>query len=113
MDPISNSDRLVLLLRHKLEERTKAASAGRAAAKSATDTPVSPLGVRELAAIDWTDERPLRRAIIQHLLADQLGPALINDAQFQQIVSRVSDAIEEDAQASNLLTEVISELRPS
>lgn len=112
MEPISNSDRLVLLLRNKLEERAKAASSGRSAAKLSGSAPVSPMGVHALAAIDWADERLLRRSIVQYLLADQLGPTLINDAQFQQIVSRVTDAIEEDTQASNLLTQTISELRP-
>lgn len=113
MEPISTADRLVLLLRHKLEERAKAAAAGRPATKSVVEAPPSPLDVRALAAVEWTDERPLRRAVIQHLLADQLGSELVNDAQFQQIVSRVSDAIEEDPKASKLLTEVIAELRAS
>jgi hypothetical protein len=45
------------------------------------------------------------------LLADQLDPALINDAQFQQIVSRVTEAMEEDADALRLLSRLISDLR--
>jgi hypothetical protein len=113
MDPISNADRLVLLLRLKLEERAKSNAANRSAGKPQADAPASPLGVRALATIDWSDERPMRRAIIQSLLADQLGPELVNDAQFQQIVTRVSDAIEDDAGASELLTKVVAELRRS
>ena len=111
MDPISNADRLVLLLRQRLEERMKSSSAARGAAKPVADAPVGPSDVRGLAAIDWTDERPLRRTIIQTLLADQLGQELVNDAQFQQVVSRVSEAIEEDPQAADLLTCAISDLR--
>jgi len=113
MDPISNADRLVLLLRLKLEERAKSNAANRAASKPHTEAPASPLDVRALATIDWSDERPMRRAIIQSLLADQLGPELVNDAQFQQIVTRVSDAIEDDTGASELLTKVVAELRRS
>jgi len=64
-----------------------------------------------MAAIETADEKPLRRAVIQNLLADQLGEGLLNDAQFQQIVSRVTDAIEEDRDAAELLSRVIAELR--
>jgi hypothetical protein len=113
MDPISNADRLVLLLRQKLEERTKSSASRGTANKPAAGAPPRPSGVRALAAIDWSDARPLRRAIVENLLADQLGPDLINDAQFQQIVSRVTAALEEDEKMADLLTRVASELRHS
>lgn len=115
MDPISNADRLVLLLRQKLQERAKAASAGKAAGKANANvaTPAEPSGVQAMAAIDGADERALRRALIQNLLADQLGPELVNDAQFQQIVSRVTEAIEEDQGASQLLSRLVADIRPS
>jgi hypothetical protein len=113
MDPISNADRLVLLLRKKLEERAKSTAGGRTAARSSASVaaPAEPAGARALAAIDGADERSLRRAVIQNLLADQLAPDLVNDAQFQQIVTRVTDTIEEDADAAGLLTRVVSGLR--
>jgi hypothetical protein len=111
MDPISNADRLELLLRQKLEERARVQHAQRPPAKPGTQEAAPASGIHALATVDWTDERALRRAIIQNLLADQLGPELINDAQFQQIVSRVTNAIEEDAAAAELLTGVASELR--
>lgn len=115
MEPISNADRLVLLLRQKLEERSRSGGAARAGAKAPTNSqaPSEPSGVRALAAIEGIDERPLRRAIVQNLIADQLGPELINEAQFQQVVSRVTDAIEDDPDASKLLTSVIAEFRLS
>lgn len=113
MDPISNADRLVLLLRLKLEERAKANASSRSNAKPRTDAPTPPSDVRALASIDWSDERPLRRAVIQSLLADQFGADLVNDAQFQQIVSRVAEVIEDDAGAAELLTKVVAELRRS
>lgn len=106
MDPVSNADRLVVLLRQKLLERAR--TAGSAGSK----TPAQPNGVRALAAIEGRDERQLRRAFIQNLLADQLGQGLINDARFQQVVSRVTEAIEEDDGASGLLSRLVSELRP-
>ena len=115
MDPISNADRLVVLLRQKLLERSKASASGRAGgkAKANIEAPSQAAGVHALAAIEGTDERLLRRAFIQHLLADQLGPALINDAQFQQVVSRVTETIEEDPDAFRLLSRLVAELRPS
>jgi hypothetical protein len=115
MDPISNTDRLVILLRQKLQERAKSASAGKSGgmAKANSGAPAEPSGIQALAALDGVDERLLRRTLIQNLLADQLGPDLLNDAQFQQIVSRVTEAIEEDGDASQLLSRVVSDLRPS
>jgi len=117
MDPISNADRLVMLLKQKLQERSKATGTGRSGAKAKANVgapaPAPASAVQALAAIDGADEGIIRRAFIQNLLADQLGPALINDAQFQQIVSRVTEAIEEDPDASQLLSRLISDLRSS
>jgi DNA-binding TFAR19-related protein (PDSD5 family) len=115
MEPINNADRLVLLLRQKLEERAKAGTTARAGAKTQANTvaPAEASGVRALAALEGADERALRRAVVQNLLADQLEPQLLNDAQFQQIVSRVTDAIEDDPDAAKLLSRVIAELRLS
>jgi hypothetical protein len=115
MDPISNADRLVMLLKQKLQERSKTAGSGRSGskAKASVATPTQPSAVHALAAVDGADEGQVRRAFIQHLLADQLGPALINDAQFQQVVSRVTEAIEDDAHASRLLSRLIADLRAS
>lgn len=114
MDPISNADRLVLILRQKLLERSRlSGTRAGAKAKANVETPTEPSGIQALAATDSADEAPLRRAFIQHLLADQLGPALINDAQFQQIVSRVTETIEQDPEVSQLLSRLVTELRPS
>jgi len=115
MDPVSNADRLVLLLRQKLQERAKSLTTSRASASAKSDVSARPslTGVQALAAMDGADERQLRRAFVQHLLADQLGPALINDAQFQQIVSRVAETIEEDPSVSQLLSKLVADIRPS
>ena len=110
MEPISNADRLVMLLKQKLEERAKAQRGG-GKSKSNVAVPLEPSWVRALAALEGADERSLRRAIIQNLLADQLDPALLNDAQFQQVVSRVTDAIEDDRGASQLMGQVVAELK--
>jgi hypothetical protein len=113
MDPVSNADRLVLLLRQKLQERARAGAAAHGGRKErqGADASVEPSGLAALAAVESADEHTLRRAFIQNLLADQLGPDFLNDAQFQQIVSRVTETIEEDAGASRLLNRLIGELR--
>jgi hypothetical protein len=110
MDPISNSDRLVMLLRQKLEERAKAQRAG-ARPQAQGAAPSQPSAVQAMAAAENADERSLRRTIIQNLLADQLDPALLNDAQFQQVVTRVNDAIADDRGASELMSRVIADIK--
>ena len=109
MEPISNADRLVLLLRQKLEERARI-SAGAKVGEGAKRAAPEPGGVRALASLRGADERNLRRAIIQNLLADQLKSLPVNDAQFQQLVGRVTEALEEDAKACGLLNEVVGQL---
>lgn len=113
MDPISNADRLVLLLRQKLLERSKVSSGRRTGVKEGADRdrPAEAVGLQALQAIEGVDERLLRQAFVQNLLVEQFGSALINDAQFQQIVTRVTETIEEDPDASRLLSRVLSDLR--
>lgn len=111
MEPISPADRLVLILRKKLQERAKAAASGRSTPKPDVGAPAHATGKLALPAIGNADESVFRRTLIQSLLADQLGRDLVNDVQFQQTVSRVTEAIEEDAIASQLLARVVAELR--
>ena len=110
MEPISNVDRLVLLLRQRLQERSKAGAAPRKDDHSAVGEPDT---LKGLAAIEGLDERQLRRALIQNILADQFGAGLINDAKFQQVVDRVVETIEGDGEASKLIAKVLVELRAS
>jgi hypothetical protein len=67
--------------------------------------------MQQIAAAEGVDERQLRRALVQNLLTEHFGPSLLNDGQFQQIVSRVTGVIEQDVEASNLMAQVLSELR--
>lgn len=113
MDPISGTERLVMLLRQKLAERAKTSGAGKPAARqmAGSASPVEAGGLGALAAMDGVYEREFRRAVIHSILADQLGPDLINEAQFQNIVTRVLDAIEADTDAARMLREVAADLR--
>lgn len=110
MEPISNVDRLVLLLRQRLQERERA----KGVPKTAGRKPQGSGGVeaaRALAAIGDVDERHLRRALIQGLLSDQFGQGVVNDAKFQQVVDRVVDAIEGDEHGRALLDRISQEMR--
>jgi hypothetical protein len=112
MDPISNTDRLVLLLRQKLAERAKTATPRSAERQEpARGAPPEPTGLDALAAVETADEHTLGRALLQHLLADQLAPELINDAKFQEVVSRVTEAILEYPDAAKLLARLVRDLR--
>lgn len=112
MEPISGADRLVALLRQKLEERARG-TLNRANAKPPVRSPsAEATGVQALAAVEGHDERQLRRAVVQHLLAEHFGAALVNDANFQQIITRVTDTLDDEPSTSQLLSGVISELQP-
>ena len=110
MDPISNVDRLVLLLRQRLSERSTAQRSAAAAASRRTSPPAADV-VRALAAVEGMDERHLRRALIQSLLSDAFGKAVVNEAQFQQVVDRVTQTIEDDPDTARLLQRVVGDLR--
>ena len=117
MEPISSTDRLVLILREKLAERARLAGAPASRASQA----VRPAGeaatginsVHALAAVEGIDDHQLGRALIQSILSEELGPDLINEAKFQQVVDRVTDALEAEPSSSRLLTRMLAELRAS
>jgi hypothetical protein len=113
MDPISNADRLVRLLRQRLEERSKARTAKSAAPASS----VQPRGIEATKAIagrfarDGGSEAALRRTLVEQLLADQFGAGLVNEPKFQQLVDRVASAMEGDPGVAELLEQVVAELK--
>lgn len=112
MDPISNVDRIALLLRHRLSERAKAAGAASVSKTSTNRRDPTPIErAQALAAVEGIDDRQLRRALIQGLLGDQLGGELINEAKFQQVVDRVTETLEADAGSAKLLDRMVRELR--
>ena len=115
MEPISNVDRLILLLRQRLQERSKSAAAAPGAARRASgDAAKTGLdSIRALAGVDEIGDRQLGRALVQNILADQFGREVINDAQFQQVVDRVAETIQGDPGAAKLLAGIVQDLRAS
>ena len=113
MDPVSNIDGLVLLLRQRLLDRARTTNAGRAERKSATGEPKRGGldSVTALISIEGVDDRQLGRTLLQTILADQFGASLINDARFQQMIDRVSETLQSDPKSAQLLSAVLVELR--
>ncbi|HWE45780.1 MAG TPA: hypothetical protein VG407_07105 [Caulobacteraceae bacterium] len=113
MDPISNVDQIVLILRQRLQERARAAASKNKTPPGVSNArrPARLQSVRSLAAVEGVDDPQLRRTLVQNILSDQFGAELVNEAQFQQVVDQVTVALEENEQASVLLTRLVSELR--
>lgn len=112
MDPISNVDRVVLILRQRLQERARAA-----ASKNVTlagDAQKTPLEVvQSLAVAEGLGDRELGRALVQSLLTDHFGRDLVNDAKFQRVVDRVTETLEADPTSAQLLADTVRQLRAS
>lgn len=114
MDPISNVDRLVLILRQRLQERAKANASRSERRERSEQEPATGLdNVQAMAAVEGVDDRQLGRALIQSILADHFGPEMLNEAKFQQVVDRVTEAIGEDEGGAQLLSRMVGELRTS
>lgn len=111
MEPVSNVDRLVLLLRQRLEERDRARKSAGPILRKTAPTAAGKSAVQALAATEGVDDKQFRRAIIQGLLTDRMGTAMINDAAFQQVVGRVVDVMEGDDQTRALLDRITEELK--
>jgi hypothetical protein len=107
MDPVSGADRLAALLRQRLLERSRAAGTATREQKEASGTIDR---IYASGPVEPQEDRQRRRALIQTILAEEIGPGLINDAGFQQVVDRVLGAIEDDEAAAALLGRVTSAL---
>jgi hypothetical protein len=110
MDPISKTDRLIALLRQRLKEKSRTAG-GSTRGEASRQKPEAVSGLSALTALHGLDQGQLRRACIQALLADQFGPELINEPHFQQVVTRVTDALAADVGSAALLDQVMSEFQ--
>lgn len=110
MEPVNNVERIAVLLREKLAERSRATRGGTVApAAGRQNTQGS--SVAALAAIGEVDERQFRRTVIQSILVNHFGKEVMNDASFQQIVEQVTAAIEADDEGRLLLDQAAGALR--
>lgn len=114
MDPVSNADRFVAALRQKLAERSQVrqAKSPRGEAPGVERTKLDAVkSVTSGAARAGLDSRKLRRAIVEQLLADKFGVKLVNEARFQEVVSQVTEIMEDDPEIGALLNEVMAAVR--
>ena len=113
MDAISNADRFVILLRQKLAER---ALAKRPSSATRTDSK-QPTGHDAIRAVTGrmaragVDDKKLRRSIVEQLLVDRFGTALVNEVRFQQIVDDVSELMALDPDLGDLFAEIMKEVK--
>ena len=106
MDPVSNADRLIQVLRQRLQDRSRTSTSGRkpnAAARADGLIPLSPVAI--------ADDRQFRRALIQNILVEHFGGHLVNDARFQGLVDRVTSSLEADQNAVALLDRIATDFR--
>ncbi|HYF22198.1 MAG TPA: hypothetical protein VD929_02260 [Caulobacteraceae bacterium] len=107
MIAVSQTDRLVAILRQRLSERGGA----RPAKAKADGRRSAGVDLQALAALESVDDRQLGRALIQNVLAEHFGPELVNEAKFQQVVDQVTGAVDDDPQGRALMHKVVGELR--
>lgn len=113
MDPVSNTDRLVRLLRQQLEQRSRS----KRTQKTQTSEPVRQDGVERLRAVagEVTEaggqDHQLRRLLVEQLLSNQFGSQFVNEPRFQQIVDQVAETMAADPWIYDLLNQTIGELR--
>jgi hypothetical protein len=109
MDAISNADRFVILLKQKLAERAQAKKPSSTARTDAKQTAGygAVLAVAGRTARAGAVDRKLRRTIVEQLLADRFGAALVNEARFQLIIDQVSELMISDPDLNNTFSEII------
>ena len=113
MDPVSNVDALVLILRQRLEERARAQSTTKTERLKAPEPPFDS-GVRSveaLASLEGVSDHQLGRALIQSVLTEHFGADLLNEAKFQRVIDQVTETIEQEPDAARLLGRTLGELR--
>ncbi|WP_271166301.1 hypothetical protein ACETKC_07545 [Brevundimonas intermedia] len=103
---MSAVDRLVLMLRQRLQARSRVR--GGARPRAGASTAKSTLQALNLAEIE---DAALQRVVIQSALLDHFGPEMMNDARFQQMVNRVVETIVADPSGRRLMDQATRELR--
>lgn len=113
MTRISASDHIVILLRQKLERAAtlKKGDKARKVAGAAPEDGSNIHRVRALAQMASLSDEDIERSMIQGLLVEELGEALVNDPKFQQIVSRIVELLGNDEAAKALLAAARQDLQ--
>ncbi|TKC89450.1 hypothetical protein FAZ69_10975 [Trinickia terrae] len=123
MDPISTLNQAMAVLRQQLAQQARrgerSASSGDKAARdggavaSSSASANADVGasirarVSELRAAGVEDEAQLSRVVVEMLLRREFGSAMVNDSEFQRMVTWVQQGVEEDEGGKVLLRNVV------
>jgi hypothetical protein len=103
IDRLTDAERLAQMLRQRLIDRARTAKRDSVQVRTVSQ---SAGGVKPVS-LSGLDEKSQRRKIVERLLAENLGPQLVNDAQFQQITTQVTQAIESDPDMASLFAQLL------
>lgn len=105
MTRITNSDQIMLLLRQQLQRTTGRKDASRTNRSTrGRETPKNAAArIRAIGQLSDFSSEDFERALIQSLLAEELGEGLLNDPRFQKIVDNVLSMLASDAATRRLI----------
>lgn len=112
MTRISNNDQILLLLRQQLQ-RISGDKQTRRTAKTGEASQTGKAAVarlKALASVEEFGDDEFERTLVQGLLTDEFGEAIINDPRFQQLVDKVWKIIASDEQSRHLFAEAKKEI---
>lgn len=108
MAEVGRTDRVLLLLRERLQRRQGAAV--RSSVRATTPN-LSPLErARAVAALAMLDGEGRRRLVVRAVLAERLGEAVANDAAFEAVGERVLAMLDETPDGRALVEAALAEL---
>jgi phage terminase large subunit-like protein len=106
MQRITPTDRLIETVRRRLAARASTLRQSQPAGRAG--------GLQRAGAVARTggiSGRALTRAVVEGVLVDEFGEALVNEPRFQQVVERVTDALSGDADAESITERALDKLR--
>lgn len=104
MTRIANTEQVLLLLRAHLERTARQGRKNTKKVSSRDSVRATPLKrLREISDKEELPQEAFKRAIVQGLLAEELGEEVLNDPLFQKLVDEVHDRIKRDEDSNTLL----------
>ena len=109
---IDQNQQLIALVRQQLGQVSRAKVARTAKNKNNTSSDsIHDVGrLRKLAAREGISDEAMQRALVQGILTEEFGEGLINDAQFQQVVDRITRLLQADERTMALLQHSVRQL---
>ncbi len=109
MTRIDNNQQLIAIVRQQLERASKAKI--ERTPKVAPSTSKEVTGAKRLSQLEGFNEDELSRALVESILTEEFGEGLINEAQFQQIVDKITKQLKSDGESAKLISDTLLELK--